>query len=100
MNVLRGWLCRPRIFEAGMGPASNGPPTFPPGRSPIPLFGRPFFLGSRLFGSRGAGFFLLLRFDDPSVIQAHRMPIRAVSRPAFPFPLELPKESLATRWKA
>ena len=48
-----------------MGPASNGTPTFPPGRSPIPFLG---ILSSWFFGNRSPGFFLLLRFDDPRVI--------------------------------
>ena len=82
-----------------MGPASNGTLTFPPGRSPIPFFGNPS-LGSRLFRNSAAGFFPQLRFDDAGVIQAYRVPLGAVSRSAFPFPLQLSKELLATRRKA
>ena len=81
-----------------MGPASNGTPTFPPGRSPIPFFGNPSL--GRLFRNSAAGFFPQLRFDDAGVIQAHRVPFGAVSRSAFPFPLQLSKELLATRRKA
>lgn len=56
-------------------------------------------LGVRLFDLRRCRFFLL-HLDDARVLQADRVPIEAVSRPAFAFSLQLAKKALAARWKA
>jgi len=82
-----------------MGLASNGTPTFPPGRSPIsfwaPLLSSGVAFGGARLARRGrAG------LDQPRVVQAHGVPLLAVSGAGLAFLLQLAEQSPATFWKA
>jgi len=81
-----------------MGLASNGTPTFPPGRSPIsfwpPVLSSGVAFGGARLARRGrAG------LDQPRIVQAHGVALLAVSGAGLSFLFQLAEQSPATIWK-